>query len=452
MSNVNYLALLLLIEMPLILLFTKKDFLSMPFLASALFFLLSSAYSFYFDFFGRDILVETMAIIQCTILFLFIGEWLGKSFVIGKLSSRLKSHASESKDHCVPLVTSNALTYFLFLVFIGCGIISFYSLFAFSMRMGNQDISSTIAYTRGFLTSEDKLYRNPISYFQYLLMGIAYVYLFYYLYNAIMCGKRKSILLLPPLGYLFFLMTTTSRINMIETGIISTGLIFVMFLKKGTKTFNFKKLAKIGILFICSMFALMYAYGYFLRQRDFPFVYFFNAYFTAGLYGLDTYVRLPWEDNFFAQRSLHEIYVYLEKITGDTYDLGKRFMPFYRFKYGGSNTYTGLATVILDYGVHGMFLVYMVLAALYGWMGKKVRQVRQIEKHVLLTLMYCFFFYIAVFIVISDRLTLILSVPFIFRILSICIGNWLYLKFVKKERMKTEELSCDKTTGVHNFV
>lgn len=106
-----------------------KDFLSVTTISSAMFLVFSLIYVAFYSRIGSDISFSTLIVIVGSILFTFIGEFLGRSTNRGKLSTEVEKKYEISY--------SNSVMYAWFVFMLALAAYRYYDLYRFSLTIGN---------------------------------------------------------------------------------------------------------------------------------------------------------------------------------------------------------------------------------------------------------------------------------------------------------------------------
>lgn len=352
----------------------KKKFLS-PFLATSLVItVFSSIYILNISIINGDIQAKTAMVILLMLTAVGIGEWMANRITMKKGGSCAKSLSSEIID----IQISKRRTVIIFVIMIYAAMSRFYRLFLFTKEFGNNNIFDTIRRARPFLSSGISggpvidLTTPDVSVITYLANPICYFYLFWFTYLLVRKKQKRLYLLLPVLGNGLILASSTSRTVFI---IIATGFItayaYTDYINSKKRKISIK-LIFFGLLFVAMFFAygnIVRGVGSSLGWRNTIF-----AYSSAGIYGLDHYLKEPWQENIiFGQRTLKPIYDLLGKSI--SIETNNTVLPFYLWGKGqgdqfSSNLYSSLVLPIQDYGIWGMCFARLLAAFLTIWIEK----------------------------------------------------------------------------------
>lgn len=375
---------------------------------TGMFLIASLAYIININYFGNDISITTTIIVEASVFFYFIGEIIGTKILIKPLFH--KELYSEEYDE--PIRPKRRLIVFLFLAGMIFAIYRIYTMYRFAMTRGHASLSSLVSFIRPYIIDGQYTNENWVSLVTTMFEAISYISLFYFIYNLIKFRIKDHALLLPVLSYVLILFSTTGRTGYMKLFIIALAIIYIMLKsrKNGDSTIE-SKFIKYGIRIVIALVFVFYMYGYLFRNSQRTITEYFANYFSAGLYGLDTYLRNPWPRNtLFGEYTLSNYYYYINKLFHTNYIIPSHNLPFFSWVNSQSNIYTGLLLSIQDYGVIGMLLTRSFIAMIYSSVERGAICDSHPQNHVLRSIMFGYLLYVAFSIPIADRFVEFLTV------------------------------------------
>lgn len=156
-----------------------KDFLSVTTISSAMFFVFSLMYVAFYPKIGSDISFSTVVVIVGSILFTFIGEFLGRSTNTGKLSTEI--------DKKYEISYSNNVMYIWFAFMLALAAYRYYDLYRFSLTIGNTNgLLGTLSSVR-LAVATGKYVSDNMNIFIFLATAVCevvcYISIYLFIYN-----------------------------------------------------------------------------------------------------------------------------------------------------------------------------------------------------------------------------------------------------------------------------
>ncbi len=434
--NAIYLTIILLIEIIVFVFVTKFDVLSSALWVAAMLFFTAAVYSINISIFGRDFTYSTVAVVSLTPICYFIGEFLGKKNSLKYINLKLKSKKYRDMEGRV-LISGTIFIYLITIVIVLLGLYKLWKMFLYTKEIfGNTDILLTAYYIRSALTSGEYDDGTFIGLVSTMTEAAAFVFIYYYIYNTIFFRRTETKLLFPVAAYFFYLMTTTGRTGYIKFFIITIAVVYCM-LSRSNKNLRYilKKAFKFILLAFLLILAIFYFYGYFIRKSTHNLSEYFVEYLSAGLYGLDDFIREPWKKNtLIGEYTLSNLYYWCNKLFMSDFHIPEYHLPFFSYKVGKSNIYTAFAFPIQDFGIIGMLFTRILIGYIFSKIRKKAIKEREISNHILVTVILGHLLYGNFFVVIADRYVELISVvSFPMLLVYIYIINKLFINSANRQ-------------------
>lgn len=335
-----------------------KDFLSVTTISSAMFFVFSLIYVAFYPKIGSDISFITVVVIVGSILFTFIGEFLGRSTNTGKLSTEIEKKYEISY--------SNNVMYIWFAFMLALAAYRYYDLYRFSLTIGNTNgLLGTLSSAR-LAVATGKYVSDNMNIFIFMATSvcevICYISIYLFIYEIIEKNKFRKHLLLPIIGYCCILVSFTGRTEYLKLFVaVLVAYINVYGNKYGLVVS--KKIMGTLVKMALIMSIIFFGYGALTRMNgDSAMIgsIYDNiiAYSAASIVGLNNYIKQGFGNNpYFGYWTLQKVY--------DSLGFVRLYTPPHNlqmFYYGKdfllrSNIYTSLALPIQDYGIWGMLMI-----------------------------------------------------------------------------------------------
>lgn len=330
-----------------------------------------------FIFHGTTILVISLGLI----LFLF-GSLCSKSFF---KKQPVDFEIYNIKGSQSPIKISKTL--FWFSVFF-----TFFGTYIFYRRV--QTIIATFDYgdmyalnaLRYLLIQNDAKIGASVALLEFLVFGIAFVFLYVFLYNVSVAGQKiraNWYYLFPSIGYFVISTFTSNRSGFILyiSYFIFMWVIFYYY-KNNWKVFNMKSSVK--IISLCILLLILYLIifrllGYLTgKSQNFGLYDTLSVYIGGSIVGLDNFLKNSAHSftNVFGEETIIGIRLILQKF-GVKVSETKYLLEFTQIGTTSltTNVFTSLRRYIHDYGLFGMMFIQFILGFFYtffyNWIKRK---------------------------------------------------------------------------------
>ncbi len=354
----------------------NRSYLSVSFFATAVFALSALCYIWGLRLFEKDIEEKTFYCIIISLIFLMMGEQVGK-----KINVRLRYLPINNKGQVY--VIKNSYIYSITVVMLLIFIYRFIDLYLFSLTIGNhRGILATISSTR--LSYAMGEYKTILPFYFLSVIGtliaeiLAYFFIYVFVNNCVILKYPNFKLLLPVMGYSIIVVALTERIPYIKIAVYFFISIIIANYRNNAKkkivkinSKIVKSIIKIGILFS----AFFFGYGMFVRGSadELTLSETIAAYVGAPIYGLNHYLQNPWGKNTeFGYYTLSGLHRTLNRF-GAAYGIPRFHLDM--FEYGNqltSNIYTYLVLPIQDYGMLLALFLRIPIGLLNGFFQTKM--------------------------------------------------------------------------------
>lgn len=391
-------------------------------------------YCFNLSYFQKDLSITVCLVIFFSVLLFYIGEVIGSNYrlVLPHKNQVLSSSKIQNRDDFIVIPQKKILLiYGLFILMIS--LYRLYDMYMFTKSVGNSNFLLTVYYIRGYMTAGDFNFSTLVILFSSVAEAAGYIVAYYFVKYFFEFKKVDSIYLFSVFTFLFYQMTTTGRTGFLKFFIILMA-IFFYFYKISLKKINIAKIQKIVLTIIIIMVGIFVVYGRVVRRSDKGLSDYFRNYFSAGLFGLQSYFDSPWEANVIkGQYTLSNYYYYLNKIFKTNHLIAEHHLPFYSMPDESSNIYTALVLPIQDYGIVGMLITRLLMGWIMAAFIKRAFQKHSLKVQPLYAIVFGYIFYICFFFPIADRFVELLTVTsFPLFLLSLYMANIGILKFSRK--------------------
>ena len=427
--NIVALTFILILNLIIFLMVFKKKITSISLWITGMFTLASGAYLLNYEYFGNDISVATVFVVEGSIFCYFLGEIVGERIKIHSL--RIKNAEMRTRDFIVSKNFIWVCTSFILLL----TVYKIYDMYKFATSKGNTNIITLISFMRRYIEQGQYGNGTVVSLLTSFAEAVAYVFIFYFVYSIVYKKIKNISLLIPVIAYCMLLITATGRTGFLKIFIVVLGIIYAVMKSNSKGKFNIeKRYVKYIFIIGVTMIAVFYLYGLVFRGSTRTIMEYSANYFSAGLYGLDTYIRDPWEKNeFVGKYTFANYYYYINAILDTNFEIPEHNLPFFSWINSRSNIYTGLLLPLQDFGVIGLFITRFIVAILYSSLERYVLNRSEIERNVLAVVIFGYFLYVNFSIPIADRFKEFLTVTtFPSLVVFIVFVNYLYRKNCKK--------------------
>ncbi len=367
----------LIVELGVAYLVNKYSFLSFTIISIGSFIITSVVYCIFFNIIGSDISLKCMILVIGSLAFMMVGEKIGKKIYI-----KDKHIVQTQKDFYYYATCLKMCLIFLGMLIIF--VIRFYYLYKFSLKHGNtRGIFGVIAsvrlpYALGQYSSSGLIEKIAV-YLTLVCEIFSYLYLYYFLYNAILKKVILKRLLLPIIGYCIIAISFTGRTQYIQVATMIIWMTIYLYSQKENKRYNNKQLIKkimsIGITGV----VLLFLYGGISRNsvENSSLSISITAYIGSPLYGFDQYKDIGFYEiapgsKEFGYYTLQNIHSFFNKFGANFEIPSFHHLPFYKYSKGSSNIYTSLMFPYQDYGIVGLFITRMLIGFIAGVLERKV--------------------------------------------------------------------------------
>lgn len=308
-------------------------------------------------------------------------------------------------------------------------------LYELSVSLGNHDgLSNMIKTLRYPLERGEIRFSRWNSYREVVSTAVAISFLYFFVYNMIVDGKKKLVdflLLCPVAAYVPILILSTGRRSMVHfviSGLVLCGILYQQ--KYGASIHVQKRICK--ILSIAGVFAvgMYFLFGFLTGKvsvggRD-PLTI-ISHYGGLSVPALELYVSsIRFENQYILQNTMMGIYGNLNSLGFDL-EPGRGFLPFVRFEGVDvitTNVYTIFYRLLADYSFPGllvvMFLFGILLTYAYDWLKRNDSPVR--------LAIYAYYGYIPFFLFIDDQFMGLATT----RTLYLCFSIWCVIHIMRR--------------------
>lgn len=413
-----YILWLTLVLLAFLIYYLNKNLLSISFVSTVSLLISSTIYGLLYNEIGYDISFKTYLVIVFSVIVLFMGE---------KFIDLVLLNYSNHKSSSISSLNTNRYYYYatkrkMVIVFIGMisiFILRFYDLYQFSLTLGNSNgLMGTLASVRLSYATGEYAPSSIIMKFAIIVTlcceFYAYTYMYYFLYNLIKWNIKLYRLLLPLVGYLIILISTTGRSQYIFVVCIFITMIISIYYNKDSTSFKYNKIifsrvSKISLFSI--IFLMLYAMISRKSSGDSSNTLYqtLTSYFSAPIYGLDIsmdkfFYGIKGSDLTFGYYTLQKIHSFLNQFGFNYPTPVFHNLPFFYYRNGGSNIYTALLFPILDYGIMGMLISRFLIGSVYSIFKRLFfHSIRNEENNISLIIFFGIFTYCSVNTYIADR-------------------------------------------------
>jgi len=397
-----------------------EDILSPTFISASIFSFSAFIALLNYENWGVQYHFKTYFLIAGAVLFMFLGEQIGRKIVLKKRKNNYPQIVYNRID------LSNIKN----LILIVLGIIFIYlsvkNTVALAISAGYTGGEQLLKYARWGSHSESANHANFLTFYKYFMTGVGYVYLYILIHNKVFGGgwKRKDIKYLPMiLIFIVEILLSTSRADII----LLTQMIIFMYIIAWRISKNWKKYS-IGKFIIWGLVAL----SLFLMI----FQYLGTLTGKTGIYS-------TWETiSIYAASSIPALDEWLNSSIPNVSTLGKetfwglvsfinRFgleiepisltKEFIIFDNGSkTNIYTAVRHYYNDFGFLGVFIIYLLKGL---FLTKFYLYIKKIGSFNVMAIIYSYFAYALVRqITASEFLSVYFTIYHIFTILGIIIA------------------------------
>lgn len=335
----------------------RRHFLSPTFLSSSMFALNTFGYIILYQYIGRDISRLTLMVVVLFEASVFLGECAAEVFVVNKRNRKGISKNVAVFSDILDIYISRQRTYMLAAFTVIIAILRFFKVYSYVKGKGITQLFSVISSARADYANGLVSMGPILAAAYYVCLIIAYIYALLFIQSLLILKQKRWYLLTPILGYALCIVSTTARTEYIKLGCAFIASILLCQVLKENKKINF---VKVGISF--ALFGAFFLwYGFVVRGNSYvdrtSVLGNIVGYSSASLYGLDEFLRNPWQTN---QRFGMYTLDYIYSIIGKDYTIG--YEPTYYMAVAKSNIYTSLTYPIQDYGIAGMLLLKALLS------------------------------------------------------------------------------------------
>lgn len=428
-----------------------KDFLSVTTISSAMFFVFSLMYVAFYPKIGSDISFSTVGVIVGSILFTFIGEFLGRSTNTGKLSTEI--------DKKYEISYSNNVMYIWFAFMLALAAYRYYDLYRFSLTIGNTNgLLGTLSSVR-LSVATGKYVSDNMNIFIFMATAvcevICYISIYLFIYEIIEKKSFRKHLLLPIIGYCCILVSFTGRTEYLKLFVAVLVSYVSIHVTKYGLVVSKKIMGTLGKMALI-MSIIFLGYGALTRMNGNSAMsgsIYDNiiAYSAASIVGLNNYIKQGFGNNpYFGYWTLQKIY--------DSLGFVRLYAPPHNlqmFYYGKdfllqSNIYTSLALPIQDYGIWGMLMIksfFAFISSKIVFAFSRNNALRNVKTKMILFIIASEFIYCYFSAPIADRFVDLLSIStwFKYTIFAYCVI--VFLSPYKIKAIRGEDVES-KQTGI----
>lgn len=310
------------------------------------------------EYYGQDIGIETVVVFIVMLLFLFVGEIAANTIVL-KIRQRIQSSKVDSVQY---IHISKLKVFILFVLGVTGGLVYFVDVYRFSILLGNTPnnffgMAEYVRHATNYGTGS-VVYSSSMIVSQLSLLSecIAYFSIYAFTRNLVFFKKKDYGILLPSIGFMFYILACDNRSNMIKFVTIICIIVFGLMnaSDEGFKKVN-GKILKIAVPAMLLVFVAFRLLGYRTgTSQNYDFSTNIAKYTSSGIYGLNFFLD-NWKGDrstLFGENVFRLIYLKLNDF-GMSFEVGASNDLFYHYLGGESNIYTGFKPLILDFGYVG---------------------------------------------------------------------------------------------------
>lgn len=351
-----------------------------------------------------DISARTLFVIGGSLTVTALGEYAAYKVRVSFVSKKKRINNAfywTGKEICV----SKIKVYLVTAIFLLVAISRFKNLMRIAREFGNAQSGASFIVLMGIartamIDSKAKLqlgnfFTNQLVYISEIA---GYFFLFVFLYNLIVCKKRKFYLLFPLVPDFLMRLVSTSRTAFLMNFLAFIVLYFMVQHKDvRTKTLRIPSWLLLGGV----IFVILFLWYGISRNNVFsiPLIDYLQMYTCSAIYALDYKLLNGWTQNLdFGYNTLRGIYEMLGIPMKQEIIWGKGMLTFNVNGYH-SNIYTSLLAPIQDYGYLGMLVIRFIEAfistKIIGFLYTSTQEMKKIYIWMYLALMsiYCYFYY-----------------------------------------------------------
>jgi len=348
----------------------KNIYMSPTFISAAMTAIGSIIYVSYLSYLQKDISARAVALVTLALFGIYVGELFGRSV-------KLKSdNIIKEKPSYLYIKKSTTLIVIVFMI-----ILLVLRLRHIQSSIGIYSVISAVSnYRAGLLRGENyfPVYINIATWFAEIF---CYLYVYVYISNLISNRVNEFRNLVPVVIYALVSLTSTGRTNLIVIVVYLITFTFLTIYERGDAlTLSSKTLRRIIIglaIFAGIFFLLGKVRAESIDGGTFVFVDSLFDYVSAGLYGLEVQLEkhILEESQYFGYYTLQFIY--------DFFNIPRSSVPSaYGYGYqtangSYSNLYMSIVFPMQDYGVFGMFITRIIIAAIFIIIYKKILDYRR---------------------------------------------------------------------------
>lgn len=428
-----------------------KDFLSVTTISSAMFLVFSLIYIAFYSRIGSDISFSTVVVIVGSILFTFIGEFLGRSTSTGNLRTEVEKKYEISY--------SNKVMYIWFAFMLALAAYRYYDLYRFSLTIGNTNgLLGTLSSVR-LAVATGRYVSDNMNIFIFMATSVCeivcYISIYLFIYEIIENNNFRKHLLLPIIGYCCILISFTGRTEYLKLFVAVLVAYINIHGNKYGLVVSKKIIGTLGKMALI-MAIIFFGYGALTRANGNSAMnesIYDNviAYSAASIVGLNKYMKQGFGNNpYFGYWTLQKVYDSLGTVR--MYSPPHNLQMFY---YGKdlslhSNIYTSLALPIQDYGVFVMLLIKSFFAFISSKVVlafSKKKALRNVKTKLILFIIASEFIYCYFSAPIADRFVDLLSISTWFKYIIFAYCIIVFLSPYKIKTIRGEDVES-KQTGI----
>jgi len=406
---------------------TNRDILSCSVIGHAVYLLSTFVLVLNYDDLCYDISFNTVCIIEGSLLFLFIGEFIGRNNTYTPTSNNVV------KLPIIKISKSNFILYICVLV-----LNTFYSYYRFNYVgsvLGGGNFVSKYMFVRSYLTTEEGVrgldsisvpYSSMFSYLQFFATGIFFTFVFVYFYMLFFKSIKDKRLLISLLIYVPVLLFSTTRSIFINTISISSIIIFLLFIQshKGLNVYRLnKKIIKWGLIALVSFFVIFVGVGS-LKEQD---VLgntggIMTGYAGASIIGLDQYVegKIEAKSDYPGQVTLEGLVSFLNHFGFD-HKLASYHQDDFTYGNNVSNIFAAPYYMLRDFPIPIMLLIHLGWGVIISYLISKIKNYRVPQYLPYNYIIVGYLYYPVVMLPITDAFRHIIGMPFFYTIISLLI-------------------------------
>lgn len=381
-----------------------------------------------YDRLEYDISLYTVFIIEGTLIFLGIGESIGKKICGGQTS--YPDFAS------LPIIAISKKKYLLCLsVVLISSYFAFYKFNYIGRVLGGDELVSKYILVRGLLTTEDGArgiydivvpYDNFFSYLSFLSSAVFYTCIFVYFYMLFYKNQHDNRLLLVIWAFIPCLLFSTSRsifINVISISLVIISLIFIQSHKGLSKNFINKKIIKWGLCSILSFGVIFLLVGS-LKEQDVisDFTTTMTSYAGASIIGLDKYVKgeIHIENDYPGQVTLEGLISFLNHFGFD-HKLATYHQENFYYGNNVSNIFSAPYYMMRDFPLFVVFFIHLLWGTIISYYFSRIKKNKVLAYMPIVYIVVGYLYYPIFMISITDAFRHLIGVPFVYTIISILL-------------------------------